>query len=1650
MAGTSIDSYAIDLSLNISDFKKKAEEARDSLNKTFDRANEDVKKLNNEFSSFQKHWGSFRGAGLDKKINELKQMKGVTKEVSAELTNLQKTLQTYWASNNGDKTAVHSALAATQGSITQVSTNLYQERLDQEQKITDKIREREALEAKAASEAKEAIDNQSKARQDGLLAVEKNAEYYKKLLEEIGTEYYRHIQSVATISENLEAAKENLEKVKEQAAIYFQANGVSYNSETGKGDFRDMALSPAVVDEVKRYNKEIDEQNKLVRDLNKTYDDLQKKLSSLSSQYSKAIKEQNTNILKLRDETDRAFSRISSSITTVLATLGATKFYKEAIEAAGELEKSTQRLVNLFGELGNEATYTATEIADSYGMSNKTASQTIGYVGNLMKAYGLSNKMALELAEGITELSADLASFSGGTKTAEQAAQSLSQALLGNYRATRDLGVAITDTEVKLMAKSLGMSTDALTQGELALLRYKVIQEQTVNVVGDFARSQDTYYVASQRATAAVEDMKAAFGDDLLPVLTKLLNISADVIDFVSGVPSVFRTMITTTTLLTASYIALRTVIGSLLTNIKKARLELLELKATEQGLIGTTSKLAGAMKTVSGLFGGHPVIGFISILTALVGVISLVSKSQQEEAEATTLSIDKLTEAIRNYTSASKAASEVSPIASDIASSSLVEAASDLVNQVESNMIKLTQETEKYENKLAKAKDKLDEIVAIYQDLANYESTSAVGDVVSSEYRKGIESEYYEAVSAYKKIQDELDETQSKYNEGHSKAVLELARAYRVNEVAVSKVLKGHEDLEKEVLKVVSTFDLLKTEGYSEVEILRAMNYEATGWTKEIEAADKKLLEYQNKRLENEGEYRRAVLSSIEALEEERKIRDKDILGRLYFESDNLVEVLSGKNKTYDEINEAVENLERIFNEAQEGGDIEQLEVQLTDLVDWDSLGISNTRLMALLKVMGESYDLYVKGKEVAEEDYANKVYKINEKLETRLTTLRSKADQTLKEQRDASLAKLSDTYDKYMKDLYASMGGDKGILGDLASDEDVANLQEAIKLINTGIAPIFKDGNTLVGDFSFQGEKAKEFFGVLLDYYKAYTQGRENIENDYAKKVADIQAKQQQTLNTLNAAVSKDREKIHQAELDNLEIEKERRLEAAKTNGEDLTMIDEEYALKRLQIEQEFNDETNEIRRSANRDYLETKKGLLSSAKATYVIEMELLDEELQYELDHVKETGKKEEEIRREYALKRVQLERETQAVIREERRSNIEDWNYGNVSQDGNFLMEGFEDYYNMFITFEDKFIEAKNDLQTQLADGWDEIMKGAEGTGWEGTLQKIEDAFTDAASDEDLLGIRTLIDELKVANPELAAAIEEIIPEDAWDKAKDRSEQRAKALANMINQTITKAIDALGQLLTAMEDAQMEETKRRISQMKEAYDDMKEQMEKRNDKANGRLTRSQKDAIERQKKMDEDELERQKSLIEEQENMLKEQEREQFERQKAFSIATATITGIQAAINAYTAGMEMAKYMGPAAVAAPAIAAGMMAASIAATAAQIAMISAQQPPSYAQGAYNLPQDQLANVHKGEMIIPKPFAQEIRENGGLSGGEITINVYGATDDVSVESNTVEGNQQLDIYLTQRVKTMVARGELDNALQTRYSISKNGRRS
>lgn len=83
------------------------------------------------------------------------------------------------------------------------------------------------------------------------------------------------------------------------------------------------------------------------------------------------------------------------------------------------------------------------------------------------------------------------------------------------------------------------------------------------------------------------------------------------------------------------------------------------------------------------------------------------------------------------------------------------------------------------------------------------------------------------------------------------------------------------------------------------------------------------------------------------------------------------------------------------------------------------------------------------------------------------------------------------------------------------------------------------------------------------------------------------------------------------------------------------------------------------------------------------------------------------------------------------------------------------------------------------------------------------------------------------------------------------------------------------------------------------------------------------------------------------------------------------------------------------------------------------------------PSYDVGSWKLPSDQIAKVHKGEMIIPERAAEAIRNGGGGGGGNVTVNVHNNSGAEVKTSSRRDGNgTSIDVMLDSAMAQNISR--------------------
>lgn len=271
-----------------------------------------------------------------------------------------------------------------------------------------------------------------------------------------------------------------------------------------------------------------------------------------------------------------------------------------------------------------------------------------------------------------------------------------------------------------------------------------------------------------------------------------------------------------------------------------------------------------------------------------------------------------------------------------------------------------------------------------------------------------------------------------------------------------------------------------------------------------------------------------------------------------------------------------------------------------------------------------------------------------------------------------------------------------------------------------------------------------------------------------------------------------------------------------------------------------------------------------------------------------------------------------------------------------------------------------------------------------------------------------------------------------------------AQQRKADEIRMINQQMFSSImgfardfsSAIGDVYSAM-------TERRLQQIDDETDAALEALGLQEDSEIEKLQKEYTEAVKNgdMELAQEKEREIQRKQIEEEaEERKKKLQREEAQRSKQLAIFQATIDTLASVIGFMSDPGGL-----------PGIAMSAMAA--ATGAAQIAAIAAEPLPSYAVGAVDIDRDQIAQLHQGELVVPKTFADGIRD------GDISIGGSESKVEVTVINNTgfrasaerfEDGDvTRLRITIGEAMASEISKGRLDSAMMQRFAITRRNQR-
>lgn len=249
-----------------------------------------------------------------------------------------------------------------------------------------------------------------------------------------------------------------------------------------------------------------------------------------------------------------------------------TSFMGDAVAGAAEYEDALSAVGVIFGEeMIPQIKEWGDEAAANFGAGNTEAIKAANVVATLGKSAGLAGEDLVGFSTDMVQLGGDLASMFGGSTT--DAITAVGAALRGESEPIRRYGVLLDDATLRQRAFEMGLidtTNEALKPNIKVLAAQAEILSQTTDAQGDFLRTSDGMANTQRRLAAEFSnvvgvlgekllpialDLATFVGDDLIPILSQLIDIGGavgsalatvgDVLNTIAGSGRALREMLT-------------------------------------------------------------------------------------------------------------------------------------------------------------------------------------------------------------------------------------------------------------------------------------------------------------------------------------------------------------------------------------------------------------------------------------------------------------------------------------------------------------------------------------------------------------------------------------------------------------------------------------------------------------------------------------------------------------------------------------------------------------------------------------------------------------------------------------------------------------------------------------------------------------------------------------------------------------------------------------------------------------------------------------------------------------------------------------------------------------------------------------------------
>lgn len=220
-------------------------------------------------------------------------------------------------------------------------------------------------------------------------------------------------------------------------------------------------------------------------------------------------------------------SKVLGAVGITLSVAGIKSAIDGCVEVASSIEEMQNKFDVVFGDMRNEVDKWAQEYSDAIRRNKNDIKTYLADQQNLLVGFGMTRQAGAEMAEQMTSLALDLASFGNMDETAS--VNAMTNAVMGESEAAKTLGAVLNDSTRAQAMATLGLkgTYDKLDQLTKMQVNYQAILQQSPDAIGNCQRSLDSYESTKKRYITKLKEIKTIVGQFFLPTYQKILSIGA-------------------------------------------------------------------------------------------------------------------------------------------------------------------------------------------------------------------------------------------------------------------------------------------------------------------------------------------------------------------------------------------------------------------------------------------------------------------------------------------------------------------------------------------------------------------------------------------------------------------------------------------------------------------------------------------------------------------------------------------------------------------------------------------------------------------------------------------------------------------------------------------------------------------------------------------------------------------------------------------------------------------------------------------------------------------------------------------------------------------------------------------------------------------